>query len=50
MDNEAGLNGLSQAHFIGKQHAWRQAIAHLAGNVELVRDEVDAAANEPAHR
>ena len=50
MDNEAGLNGLAQAHFIGKQHAWRQAVAHLSGNIELVRDQVDAAANEPAHR
>ena len=49
MGNKAGLNGLAQSHFIGKQHAWRQAIAHLAGNVELVRDQVDTAANEPAH-
>ena len=49
MEDEAGFDRFAQAHFIRQQHAWQKPPGHFRRDVELVRDQVDAPADEPAH-
>ena len=44
MENQAGLDGLAQAHFVGQQHPGRVAPRHLVGDIKLVTDQIDARA------
>ena len=49
MQYESGLNGLAEAHFIGQQHARSQPVADFLCDVQLMRDEINAATNKAAH-
>jgi hypothetical protein len=33
LDDQTGLNGLAQTHFVGQQHSGGVAACHLMGNV-----------------
>ena len=46
MKNETGLNRFSEAHFIGEQNTRRQPHGDFGRDVELVRDQIDAAAHK----
>ena len=48
MQDEAGFDGLAQAHFVCKQDAWQEAAGDLAGDGHLMRDQIDAPAEEAA--
>ena len=48
LEDEAGLDGLAEADLVGEEHARDLAPGDLLQDVELVRDEVDAAAKETA--
>ena len=48
MENEAAFNGLAEADFVREKEPSARAVRAFGGNVELVRDEGDAAADEPA--
>ena len=37
MEDQAGLDGLAQAHLIRQEHSRRVAAGHLMGDVQLVR-------------
>jgi hypothetical protein len=45
-DDEAGLDGLAEPDFIGKQQARRSARGGDPGHAQLVRDQVDARAQD----
>jgi hypothetical protein len=49
LEDEAGLDGFAEAHFVGEEHARQLARGDLVENVELVRDEFEATAEETAH-
>mgnify|MGYP000412351193 CR=1 FL=1 len=42
VQDQAGLDGLAKAHFIGQQHARRLSRGDLVGDVQLMRDQIDA--------
>ncbi|MCY1401764.1 hypothetical protein D9M71_168870 [compost metagenome] len=46
VDDQAGFDGLAQAHFVGQQNARRNAVGHLAGDVQLMGDGLCAGAGE----
>ena len=48
VENQAGLDGFSEPHFIGEQDAWVEAVRSLGDDGELVRDEIDACAGVAA--
>ena len=50
MDDQAGLDGLAQAHFVGQQDARRHAVGDFAGDVQLVGDRLGAGAAEAPER
>lgn len=47
MDDQAGLDGLAQAHFVGQQDARRHAVGDFAGDVQLVGDRLARAPPRP---
>ena len=49
MKNQAGLNGFAQAHFVSEQDPRHQTASHFGSDVELVGNEINPAAHEPAH-
>jgi hypothetical protein len=48
LEDEAGFDGFSQAHFVGEENAWNLARGNFLQNIKLVRDEFDAAAQKTA--
>ena len=46
MDNQAGLDGLAQAHFVCEQYPGCYAVGHIAGNVELMFNRLCAHAGK----
>ncbi len=50
MDDQAGLDGLAQAHFVGQQDARRHAVGDFAGDVQLVGDGLGAGAAQAPQR
>ena len=48
VEDQAGLDGLAEAHFVGQQPAHRVAGGGALGDVQLVREQPDAAAEERA--
>ena len=49
MQDQAGLDGFAQAHLVRQQHPRSVTRADLVGNVKLMGNQVDAAADESAH-
>ncbi|MNZ35213.1 hypothetical protein D3C78_526040 [compost metagenome] len=50
MQDQAGLDGLAQAHFVGQQHARAGAVGDFAGDVQLVGDRLGAGAGQAPQR
>ena len=50
MENKAGLDGFAQSHFVGEKDAADMPRRRFAGDIQLVRDEVDPGPAEPADR
>src|ERR1039457_7228895 len=50
MEDETGLDGLSKSHFVQEHYARGVPVGDLLGDIELVRNEVNAAAEKSAHR
>src|SRR6266404_4686719 len=48
--NEAGFDGFSKSHFVREHHACGMSVSHLLRDVKLVRNEINATAEESAHR
>ena len=48
MQDETGLNGLAQADFVRQQDAGQKAAGDFAGDGHLVRNQIDASAEEAA--
>ncbi len=46
MDDQAGFDGLAQAHFVGQQYAGGDAVSDFLGDVQLVRDGLRTHATE----
>src|SRR5690349_3826698 len=49
MQDETGFYCLSQTHFVGQQHTWRKPRSNFRCDVKLMRNQVDAAADESTH-
>ncbi len=49
-EDQAGLDGLAEADFVGEQRAWRTALRNDVGNAQLMGDQVDARAGEAVGR
>jgi hypothetical protein len=49
VENQAGFDGLAEAHFVGEQDPGRVSRADGLGDVELMRNQIDAAPDEAAH-
>ena len=47
MKDQAGLNGFTQTHFIGKQYPGGMASGDFMGNIDLVRQMLGSRANQP---
>ncbi len=50
MDDQAGFDGLAQAHFVGQQYARGDAVSDFLGDVQLVRDGLRTHATEAPQR
>ena len=50
LEDETGLDGFAEAHFVGEENARDLARRDLLQNVELVRDEFEASAEKTADR
>ena len=50
MQDQAGFDGFTQAHFIGQQYPGRMAPGHFVGDIELVRQMLGPGANQPLGR
>ena len=50
MEDETGLDGFSKPHFVREHHARGVPVGDLLRDVKLVRNQVNAAAEESAHR
>ncbi len=50
VDDQAGFDGLAQAHFVGQQHPWRDAVSHFAGDVQLVGNRLRTHATQAPQR
>ena len=50
VNDQASLDGLAQAHFVGQQYPRRAAVGDFAGNVQLVSDWLSAATAQPPQR
>ena len=49
MQNQTGLDGFAQAHFIRQQHARHKSARDFRSDVELVRNQINPATHESAH-
>src|SRR5688572_22491758 len=49
VQDEAGLDCLSEPDFIRKKHSRYQPARHLGGNVDLMRKQINASSEEAAH-
>src|SRR5690349_12515018 len=49
MQDQTSFDRFPKTHFIRQQHARPQAGRYLGGDVELMRDELDASPDESAH-
>ena len=49
LEDQAGLDGFAETHFIREQHARDLPARDFVENVELVRNQIDATAEKPAH-
>ncbi len=50
MQDQTGFDGFTQANLIRQEHAGMAALTDLICNVELMWNEIDAGAKQPAHR
>ena len=50
MQDQTGLDGFSKPHFVREHHARGVPVGDLLGDVKLVRNQINAAADESAHR
>ena len=50
VQDQAGLDGFAQAHFVREHHPCGMTVGDLLRDVKLVRDEVNAPPKESAHR
>jgi hypothetical protein len=50
MQDETGFNGLAEADFIRQQNAWQEAAGDIRRDGHLMRDGIDATADETAYR
>ena len=50
VQDQAGFDGFAEADLVGQQHARHIATAHLGGDVNLMRQQIDAPAEQTAHR
>ena len=50
VEDQAGLDRLAEADFVGKEHAGNQAPGHLRGDAELVGQQIDASAEQTRGR
>ena len=49
LQNQAGFDGLAQAHFVGQHHPWRIARRDFRGDVKLVGNQIGAPAAQAQH-
>ena len=49
MQDQAGLDGLAEADFVGKEHAGNQAPGHFGRDAELMRQQIYPSAYESAN-
>lgn len=49
MEDKTGFNGLAEANFIRQQNAWQKAARDIRRDGHLMRDGIDAAADETTH-
>ncbi len=50
MDHQTGFDGFTQAHFVGQQNAWRNAVCNFTSDVQLVGDRLCAHATQAPER
>jgi hypothetical protein len=49
MQDQAGFDSFAKADFVREKYAGGEAAYDFGSNIELVRNEIDAAADEAAH-
>jgi hypothetical protein len=49
VDDQAGFDGFAKTHFICQQDPRHQSPGHFCGDIKLVGNEIDAAADKSTH-